>query len=65
MGKTLAYAAALIPEIADTPQAVDDAMRTGYGWKLGPFELIDRLGPEWLARKLEALARNLLLSHLR
>lgn len=55
MGKTLAYAAALIPEIADTPQAVDDAMRTGYGWKLGPFELIDRLGPEWLARKLEAL----------
>ena len=55
MGKTLAYAAALIPEIADTPQAVDDAMRTGYGWKLGPFELIDKLGPEWLARKLEAL----------
>lgn len=55
MGKTLAYAAALVPEIADTPQAVDEAMRTGYGWKLGPFELVDKLGPEWLAKKLEAL----------
>ncbi|MCX8995577.1 3-hydroxyacyl-CoA dehydrogenase NAD-binding domain-containing protein [Rhizobiaceae bacterium BDR2-2] len=55
MGKTLAYAAALVPEIADTPQAVDEAMRTGYGWKSGPFELIDRLGPGWLAGKLETL----------
>lgn len=55
MGRTLAYAAALVPEIADTPQAVDEAMRTGYGWKSGPFELIDRLGPEWLAGRLETL----------
>ncbi len=55
MGKTLAYAAALVPEIADTPQAVDEAMRTGYGWRQGPFELIDRLGPQWLAGRLEAL----------
>lgn len=52
MGKTLAYAAALVPEIADTPEAIDEAMRTGYGWKEGPFELIDRLGPEWLKTKL-------------
>jgi len=52
MERTLAYAASLVPDIADTPEAVDEAMRTGYGWKEGPFELIDRLGPGWLAKRL-------------
>lgn len=41
--KTLHYAACLIPEISDTIVAVDEAMRLGYNWKYGPFELIDRL----------------------
>ena len=54
MEKALAYAASLVPEIADTPDAVDEAMRTGYGWKQGPFELIDRLGAGWLKARLEA-----------
>jgi 3-hydroxyacyl-CoA dehydrogenase len=52
MLKTLAYAARLIPEIADTPDAVDSAMRHGYGWRYGPFELIDQMGPSWLAAEL-------------
>ncbi|QPB21894.1 3-hydroxyacyl-CoA dehydrogenase/enoyl-CoA hydratase family protein [Rhizobium sp. 007] len=54
MEKSLAYAASLAPVIADTPDAVDEAMRTGYGWKQGPFELIDRLGAGWLKARLEA-----------
>ncbi|HEX7820378.1 MAG TPA: FAD-dependent oxidoreductase, partial [Sphingobium sp.] len=54
MEKTLAYAASLVPEIADTPDAVDEAMRSGYGWQQGPFELIDRLGAGWLKARLEA-----------
>ncbi|MGO7213078.1 3-hydroxyacyl-CoA dehydrogenase NAD-binding domain-containing protein [Rhizobium ruizarguesonis] len=51
--KSLAYAASLMPEIADTPEAVDEAMRAGYGWQFGPFELIDRLGAGWLKARLE------------
>ncbi len=39
MALTLAYAAALVPEIADDIAAVDEAMRLGYTWKCGPFEL--------------------------
>ena len=50
---TLAYAASLVPEIADDADSVDRALRLGYNWKLGPFELIDRLGPRWLAAALE------------
>lgn len=43
MLKTLHYAASLIPEISDDIQSVDAAMVTGYNWKYGPFQLIDRL----------------------
>jgi 3-hydroxyacyl-CoA dehydrogenase len=41
---TLAYAAALAPEIADSIDDVDQAMKLGYNWHQGPFELIDKLG---------------------
>lgn len=57
--KTLSYAASLIPEIADEVKSVDKAMRLGYNWKYGPFELIDRLGgddmsgTQYLAKRLE------------
>ncbi len=44
LGQTLAYAAMLVPEIADDIVAVDEAMRLGYAWKFGPFELVDRIG---------------------
>ncbi len=43
MLKTLHYAASLIPEISDDIYSVDQAMVTGYNWKYGPFQLIDRL----------------------
>jgi 3-hydroxyacyl-CoA dehydrogenase len=54
LGQTLAYAAGLVPETADSPADVDAAMRLGYNWKWGPFELADRLGTDWLAARLEA-----------
>jgi 3-hydroxyacyl-CoA dehydrogenase len=52
--QTLAYAAGLVPEIADDVVAVDDAMKLGYNWKYGPFELIDQLGADWLAGEIRA-----------
>ena len=58
MSGTLAYAAGLVPEIADDVEAVDRAMRLGYNWKRGPFELIDDLGAAWFAGKLAAEDRN-------
>ena len=54
LGQTLAYAAALVPEAADDIGAIDEAMRLGYNWRYGPFELIDRLGAGWLAEHLAA-----------
>lgn len=59
MLQTLAYTASLIPEMAEDITSVDEAMRLGYNWKYGPFELIDRLGDKeisgaaWLAAALK------------
>ncbi len=52
MGKTLAYAAAVVPQAAATLADVDAAMRLGYAWRWGPFQLIDKLGTAWFTAKL-------------
>ncbi|MET0366156.1 MAG: 3-hydroxyacyl-CoA dehydrogenase family protein, partial [Sphingobium sp.] len=57
LGETLAYAASLVPDAADSVVAVDEAMRLGYNWKYGPFEMIDRIGAKVLADKLVAEGR--------
>lgn len=54
LSRTLAYAASLVPEIADDVVAIDSALRLGYNWKYGPFELIDQLGASWLVQRLTA-----------
>ena len=40
----LSYASHRVPEIADTPKPIDDAMRWGFGHEAGPFEIWDLLG---------------------
>ncbi len=44
MLKTLAYASLLVGDAADDTASIDAAMRLGYNWTWGPFELIDRIG---------------------
>lgn len=38
------YVSNRIPEISDETYRIDDAMRAGFGWELGPFEVWDALG---------------------
>ncbi|QQG35769.1 MAG: 3-hydroxyacyl-CoA dehydrogenase [Micavibrio aeruginosavorus] len=54
MRDTILYAVSLVPEIADDIADIDIAMRAGYSWKYGPFEMIDRMGGEWFAERLKA-----------
>ncbi|OAT72282.1 3-hydroxyacyl-CoA dehydrogenase/enoyl-CoA hydratase family protein [Parageobacillus thermoglucosidasius] len=50
----LLYSAKLLGEIADDIVAVDRAMKWGFGWELGPFEMWDALGVEQSVRKMQA-----------
>jgi 3-hydroxyacyl-CoA dehydrogenase len=45
LGPTLRYTAKVAPDIAYSIDDVDRAMQWGFGWELGPFEIIDAIGP--------------------
>jgi 3-hydroxyacyl-CoA dehydrogenase len=49
----LVYAAQLKNEIADDIVAIDQAMKWGFGWKMGPFETWDAIGLEKSIEKME------------
>jgi len=50
---TLCYAANRVGEVADDIVSVDSAMKWGYGWQLGPFEVWDAIGVEKSVRRME------------
>ena len=54
LAPTLIYSAQLLGEIADTIVAIDNAMKWGFGWELGPFETWDAIGVDSSVRKMEA-----------
>jgi 3-hydroxyacyl-CoA dehydrogenase len=44
LSRLFAYSVDCLPEIADNPASIDRAMRTGFNWELGPFEMWDAVG---------------------
>lgn len=50
----LLYSANRIPEIADSPEAIDRALKWGFNWEMGPFEKWDALGVQDIVDKLES-----------
>lgn len=54
MGGMLCYAADLVPEISNDVVNIDRAMRWGFGWESGPFEMLDLIGPDRFIKRLEA-----------
>lgn len=40
------YASNRVPEISDNLHAIDDAIKAGFGWEFGPFEIWDSIGVE-------------------
>ncbi len=52
----LGYVASQVPGISDRIEDVDNAMKWGFAWEHGPFELWDALGVEWLLEMMEKAA---------
>lgn len=51
---TLIYSAQLLGEIADDIVAIDNAMKWGFGWAQGPFEIWDAIGVKESVEKMQA-----------
>lgn len=46
------YATQRLPEIAESAESVDRAMRAGFNWEMGPFEMAEAAGAgEWYGRR--------------
>jgi len=55
----LSYAADLVGEIAADIVNIDRAMRWGFAWTMGPFKMIDAIGPDKVATRLKAEGRHI------
>ncbi|HUH01384.1 MAG TPA: 3-hydroxyacyl-CoA dehydrogenase family protein, partial [Kofleriaceae bacterium] len=53
ISRSLVYSARRVGEICDDIVAIDDGMRWGYNWELGPFQIWDALGFEATLARME------------
>lgn len=56
---TILYALNRVPEIADDIEGIDAAMRHGYNWEQGPFELLDKIGVQYFTDRVKNEGRTL------
>ncbi len=59
LSETCLYAARRVPEISDHVADVDRAMRWGFAWELGPFQLMDAIGVPAFAAGVQKEGRAL------
>ncbi len=53
MRDTLIYTFNRIPEIADDIVNIDNAMKWGFNWEIGPFEMLDAIGVAYFVKRAE------------
>ncbi len=56
---TLAYAAYIVPDVSDDIYSIDGAMKVGYNWKKGPFEMMDSIGVTSMVKRLRETGREI------
>ena len=54
LSRMLLYCANRVPEISDSYKDIDNAMKWGFGWKFGPFEIWDMIGLLSSVRRMES-----------
>lgn len=59
LAPTLIYSAEKVGEIADDIASIDNAMKWGFGWKQGPFELWDAIGVEQSVKQMKEEGRDI------
>jgi 3-hydroxyacyl-CoA dehydrogenase len=51
------YAARRVPEISDSIANLDDAMKWGFAWEMGPFEIMDTIGAKAFVAQIQKEGR--------
>jgi len=58
ISKIILYASSLIPNVTKDYNNIDEAMRLGFNWTKGPFEMLDELGVKFFVEKDSQLKIN-------
>ncbi len=59
LSETLLYCARRIPEISDDIISIDNAMKWGFNWDMGPFEIWDSIGVKESVKRMEEEGKNI------
>ena len=64
ISKIIKYSSSLVPEITDEFNDIDEAMRLGFNWSKGPFEMLEEIGVEKFFNKIDDYHGNKFLEKL-
>ncbi|WP_440653834.1 3-hydroxyacyl-CoA dehydrogenase NAD-binding domain-containing protein [Candidatus Pelagibacter sp. HIMB1506] len=64
VSKIIKYASSLVPGITDKLNDIDEAMRLGFNWAMGPFEMLKSIGVENFFSRIDNFENNKFLENL-
>ena len=64
ISKIIKYASSLVPGITDKFNDIDEAMRLGFNWTIGPFEMLKEIGVENFFNRIDEYQNNKFLENL-
>ena len=64
LSKIIKYASSLVPEITKEFNNIDEAMRLGFNWTKGPFEMLEEIGVKNFFNKVDNFSGNNFLENL-
>ena len=64
ISKIIKYASSLVPGITDKFNDIDEAMRLGFNWALGPFEMLKSIGVKNFFDRIDSFENNKFLKNL-
>jgi len=64
ISKIILYASSLIPNVTKDYNNIDEAMRLGFNWRKGPFEMLEELGVKFFVEKDSKLKTNEFIKEL-
>ena len=65
ISKIILYSSSLIPTITDEYNDIDEALRLGFNWSMGPFEMLESIGLKNFFSKVGSLNNNRFLQNLK
>ena len=64
ISKIILYASSLVPSVTEDYNNIDEAMRLGFNWAKGPFEMLEELGVKFFVEKDDQLKINEFIKNL-